>query len=432
MSAAPPARRPGRVAYDSYGEPIFELTDDPELNEQPGFGLLFDIDGVLGRGANVFPQAQEAFKLLCDPDGTELRVPVAFVTNACGNTLSKVERLSRWFNVEIDPEQLIQAPSPLTVFQEYHKKRVLVIGQENVLEIAHELGFLNAVCLDDVRAAYPLLDMVDHANRRRMAKIKPVSRAMEPIETIILLGEPTRWESNLQLLIDLLMTNGKPDHVPTDPPEEHIPVIACNMDLVYMDQAALPRFGHGAFLACLQALYRQFTGRKLQYTSLLGKPSEITFRFAEHTLALMAKRMGYKRTIDRLYFFGDNPDVDILGSNLYNNFLRRFRHFSGGDKFGNDEHVQRVSVSQSRTMPPQADLLPQTARGIDAILVQTGVYSPKAVLQKRKTTYCHRDFQGATDLVLPTFEVANCLEGIQMVLEIQNFHPSKRHVPNEP
>ncbi|KER25583.1 hypothetical protein T265_06986 [Opisthorchis viverrini] len=377
---------------------------------QPGFGLLFDIDGVLGRGANVFPQAQEAFKLLCDPDGTELRVPVAFVTNACGNTLSKVERLSRWFNVEIDPEQLIQAPSPLTVFKEYHKKRVLVIGQENVLEIAHELGFLNAVCLDDVRAAYPLLDMVDHANRRRMLVIAVFFHL-----AIILLGEPTRWESNLQLLIDLLMTNGKPDHVPTDPPEEHIPVIACNMDLVYMDQAALPRFGHGAFLACLQALYRQFTGRKLQYTSLLGKPSEITFRFAEHTLALMAKRMGYKRTIDRLYFFGllnyhvflifnpkhygrfvesaeifsllwfdtlhlhlfflpcpnssDNPDVDILGSNLYNNFLRRFRHFSGGDKFGNDEHVQRVSVSQSRTMPPQADLLPQTARGIDGELL---------------------------------------------------------------
>lgn len=100
------------------------------------------------------------------------------------------------------------------------------------------------------------------------------------------------------------MTNGKPDHTPNTMPEEHIPIVACNMDLVYMDQAVLPRFGHGAFLTCLQALYRQFTGHKLRYTSLLGKPSEITFRYAEHMLTVMSRRMGYTRSIERMYFFG--------------------------------------------------------------------------------------------------------------------------------
>ncbi|KAF5404343.1 Haloacid dehalogenase like hydrolase domain containing 5 [Paragonimus heterotremus] len=430
MSTESTRRQQQRIEYDSYGEPITEPSDDPEEREQPNFGLLFDIDGVLGRGSKPLPNAQEAFKLLCNPEGTELRVPVAFVTNACSYGPAKAERLSKWFNVEIDPDQVIQAPSPLTVFKSYHDKRVLFIGQENTLEIAHELGFMNAVSLDDVKAAYPLLDMVDHANRKRVIKVTPKPRPLDRIEMIILLGEPTRWESHLQLLIDLLMTDGNPDHVPQTIPEEHIPIIACNMDLVYMDQAALPRFGHGAFLACLQALYRQFTAHKLQYTSLLGKPSEITFRFAEHTLALMSKRMGYKRSIDRIYFFGDNPEVDILGSNLYNNFLRRFRHLSGG---GNDEHTQqqRVSVSQSRTVPPEADLLPQTARGIDSILVQTGVYRPDEKLQKRNTSYCHRDFQGATDLVLPTFEVADCLEGIKIVLDMQDFHPSISKEPAE-
>ncbi|CAH8549172.1 unnamed protein product [Dicrocoelium dendriticum] len=427
------SRRAPRIEYDSYGEPIVRPPIGSSELDEPAFGLLFDIDGVLGRGANPFPNAQEAFKLLCDPEGKELRVPVAFVTNACGNGPAKVQRLSEWFNLEIDPDQLIQAPSPLTVFKEYHRKRALFVGQENTLEIAHELGFMNAVSIEDVKAAYPLLDMVDHANRRRLLKVTPVPRALDRIELIVLLGEPTRWETHLQLLVDLLMTNGDPDQVPVSIPEEHIPVIACNMDLVYMDQAVLPRFGHGAFLACLQALYRQFTGQKLKYTSLLGKPSEISLRFAEHTLTLMSKRMGYTRSIDRIYFFGDNPDVDVLGANLYNNFLRRFRHLSGGDKHGNDEHAQhqRVSVAQSRTVPPQADLLPQTARGIDAILVQTGVYSPNVKLQNR-ANYCHRDFQGATDLVLPTFEVKDCLEGIQMVLQLQNFHPSVRADKVEP
>ncbi|VDP58062.1 unnamed protein product [Schistosoma margrebowiei] len=118
------------------------------------------------------------------------------------------------------------------------------------------------------------------------------------ILAIILTGEPARWESSLQLLVDLLMTDGKPDEVPETFPEEHLPIIACNMDLVYMDKAALPRFGHGAFLICLQTLYNQLTGYKLRYTSLLGKPSEITFRFAEHILTLTSKRMGYKRPID--------------------------------------------------------------------------------------------------------------------------------------
>lgn len=58
---------------------------------------------------------------------------------------------------------------------------------------------------------------------------------------IILIGEPVRWESCLQLLIDLMITNGKPDHNPEDYPSQHLPVLACNMDLVFMAEACMPR-----------------------------------------------------------------------------------------------------------------------------------------------------------------------------------------------
>ncbi|KAA0188035.1 Cat eye syndrome critical region protein 5 [Fasciolopsis buskii] len=461
------SRQQGLVGYDSYGEPIFRPSDDPEVREQllmfdsnsipdqifshlvklpilklqPNFGLLFDIDGVLGRGAVPLPQAQEAFRLLCDPDCKELRVPVAFVTNACVDGAAKSKMLSSWFKVPIYADQVIQAPSPLTAYKEFHKKRVLFIGQDNTLDVAHSLGFVNAVTIDDVKAAYPLLDMVDHENRKslvsctllfknfRHAFLSTELSAPYPthilwhILVIIMLGEPRRWETHLQLLIDLLMTNGKPDHTPNTMPEEHIPIVACNMDLVYMDQAVLPRFGHGAFLTCLQALYRQFTGHKLRYTSLLGKPSEITFRYAEHMLTVMSRRMGYTRSIERMYFFGDNPDVDILGANLYNNFIRRYRHVSGGS--GDYAQEQRVSVADSRMFPSTAEILPQTARSIDAVLVQTGVYKPDARIRQRPS-YCHRDFQGATDLILPTFEVQDCFEGIQMILAQHNFYPNIR------
>lgn len=71
-----------------------------------------------------------------------------------------------------------------------------------------------------------------------------------------MLGEPKRWESSLQLLIDLLKTDGLPTRPPTCVPEQHMPIIACNMDLQFMDRACMPRYGHGAFLVCLEALYK--------------------------------------------------------------------------------------------------------------------------------------------------------------------------------
>ena len=75
---------------------------------------------------------------------------------------------------------------------------------------------------------------------------------------IVLLGEPINWESALQVITDLLLTDGNPAIVPDDQPtnRDHIPVIACNRDLVFKAAADLPRFGHGAFLTCLEALYK--------------------------------------------------------------------------------------------------------------------------------------------------------------------------------
>lgn len=47
------------------------------------------------------PQAAEAFKLLCDPDKKELRVPVALVTNGSGDAATKVQMVSKWFGINV-------------------------------------------------------------------------------------------------------------------------------------------------------------------------------------------------------------------------------------------------------------------------------------------------------------------------------------------
>jgi ribonucleotide monophosphatase NagD (HAD superfamily) len=75
---------------------------------------------------------------------------------------------------------------------------------------------------------------------------------------IVLLGEPVQWERSLQVITDLLLTDGNPGVIPNDSKadRDHIPIIACNRDLVFKAAADLPRFGHGAFLTCLEALYK--------------------------------------------------------------------------------------------------------------------------------------------------------------------------------
>jgi ribonucleotide monophosphatase NagD (HAD superfamily) len=69
------------------------------------------------------------------------------------------------------------------------------------------------------------------------------------------LGEPINWEGALQILIDLLMTRGDPRNSFDGFQNPHLPIIACNKDLTFKGAATLPRFGHGAFLKCLESLY---------------------------------------------------------------------------------------------------------------------------------------------------------------------------------
>lgn len=58
---------------------------------------------------------------------------------------------------------------------------------------------------------------------------------------VILFGEPIRWETNLQLIVDVLLTNGNPDNNWSSVRYPHIPVLACNMDLLWMAEAKNPR-----------------------------------------------------------------------------------------------------------------------------------------------------------------------------------------------
>uniref|UniRef100_A0A8C5IL03 HDHD5 hydrolase n=1 Tax=Junco hyemalis TaxID=40217 RepID=A0A8C5IL03_JUNHY len=59
--------------------------------------------------------------------------------------------------------------------------------------------------------------------------------------SVVLFGEPVRWETSLQLIIDVLLTSGYPGNRYGQESYPHIPVLACNMDLMWVAEAQSPR-----------------------------------------------------------------------------------------------------------------------------------------------------------------------------------------------
>uniref|UniRef100_H2T0E1 Haloacid dehalogenase-like hydrolase domain-containing 5 n=1 Tax=Takifugu rubripes TaxID=31033 RepID=H2T0E1_TAKRU len=399
---------------------------------QPRFGLLFDIDGVLVRGRLPIPAARKAFEKLVDSQG-QFVVPVVFVTNA-GNCLrqTKADQLSHILGVPITQDQVIMSHSPLRMFKRLHDKCVLVSGQGPVLEIAKNLGFNNVVSIDILRESFPLLDMVDH-NRRPKLPSNPVGK-LPNVEAVILFGEPVRWETNLQLIIDILLTNGNLGSAYNPQNMPHLPLLACNMDLMWMAEAQSPRFGHGTFLVCLENIYKKITGEELKYEALMGKPSELTYHFAEYLIRTQAVQRQWKIPITSLYAIGDNLMTDIYGANLYNRYLEdrisRKNPKAIATMLAATGSTTSLSQEEEIDILVESELALPSATSCKSVLVCTGVYSPDAEVPpdasqciKETVFHGHRDFRFDPGLVEPNHIVQNVDEAVDLIFEWEKFVP---------
>ncbi|XP_043083819.1 haloacid dehalogenase-like hydrolase domain-containing 5 isoform X2 [Puntigrus tetrazona] len=405
--------------------------------ERSLFGLLFDIDGVLVRGRTPIPAAKQCFRNLVDGDG-KYRVPVVFVTNA-GNSLreTKAEQLSHLLEVEVSPDQVVLSHSPLRVFTQFHDLCVLVSGQGPVVEVAHNVGFKNVVTIDMLREAHPLLDVVDH-NRRPKDPV-PQSKELPPIDAVVLFGEPIRWETNLQLITDVLLTNGRPGTAVTSLHYPHIPVLACNMDLLWMAEAKNPRFGHGMFLVCLESIYKKITGCELKYEALIGKPSVVTYNYAELLIRKQAEKLGWTRPVERLYAIGDNPMADIYGANLYNRYLKAMHRTraqaqaqggSSGQVPGDLPCEASDDAKGSGRVMVGGSFDHRLPEGCSSILVCTGVYNreqqdlpsdPEQTVTEQQIFHGHRDFRFDPSLTQPSFVVHDVRDGVELVFQLEGW-----------
>ena len=250
----------------------------------------------------MLPKTKYCIKIITDSNGN-FKVPTLFLTNA-GNELrsSKSAKLSQILGIKVYNDQLVMSHSPLRLMNTFHIKRCLISGQGPIVEIANNLGFKSVITMDDLRHYYPHLDVVDHKRRTFMPCV--LGRYFPPIDAIILFGESIRWETNLQLMIDVIMCNGKLDQPPKKFPKQNLPILACNADMVWMAEAPMPRFGHGTFLHCLEQIYQKLSGNELKYECVVGKPSEITYFYAENMLRKHADSIGIKNQIKRIYAIG--------------------------------------------------------------------------------------------------------------------------------
>lgn len=388
-------------------------------NSQPNFGIMFDIDGVIVRGKRVLPSAPAAFQRLVDRDTQKFKVPAVFVTNA-GNSVrqEKADKLSEWLNIPIAEDQVIMAHSPLKMFTEYHDKHVLVTGQGPIEFIARSIGFKHVTTMEQLRHAFPSLDSVDH--KRRRAAPCAFEKYYPRIEAIILFGEPVRWETSLQLLIDVLLTEGQPSSAPETAFGAQLPILACNMDLQWMAEAVMPRFGHGAFLLCLENLYKKVTSRELVYTALIGKPSEITYRHSEHVLQRQAQKLGLRKPVRSIYCIGDNICTDIFGANLYNKYLHTRQRDAAILSQANVQNVGQNSRSIDNLIGAIGEL--NGATSCYSVLVETGVFSRVAGTHV-SLDHSPRDFLPVEKSYQePSFSTENVLDAVNLIFNREGYN----------
>lgn len=58
------------------------------------------------------------------------------------------------------------------------------------------------------------------------------------------------------------------------------------------------------FLLCLESIYKKITGYDLQYDALIGKPSVVTYNYAELLIRQQAEKLGWTEPVQRLYAIG--------------------------------------------------------------------------------------------------------------------------------
>ncbi|KAL7109834.1 hypothetical protein ACP275_06G200400 [Erythranthe tilingii] len=297
------------------------------------FGIAFDIDGVILRGANPIGNSSRALRRLYDDSGA-LKIPFLFLTNGGGiPEARRAVELSNILEVNILPSQVVQGHSPFrNLLKRYENEFIVATGKGEPAVVMSEYGFKKVVSLDEYATHFNNIDPVAQYKRWSTKQELNCTRNSEKtvsnhidysqkVKAAFVVSDPVDWGRDIQVLCDILTSGGVPGEENWHQPRLYFAAD----DLQY--QAAFPseRLGMGAFRIALESVFNRIHEKPLEYTSF-GKPNPFVFKNAETILKhlLQDSFLGNVRTenaddsslpsFKTLYMIGDNPFVDVKGS----------------------------------------------------------------------------------------------------------------------
>ncbi|CAM6124602.1 unnamed protein product [Calypogeia fissa] len=342
----------------------------------PGFGIAFDIDGVLLRGGKPIGGAPRALQQLYEnpPGSAQLRVPYVFLTNGGGVTeATKAIELSHQLGVPVSPDQVLLGHSPFKqLVGRFGHKRILAVGKGEPDVVMKSYGFQQVVHMDSY--------VNEFANIDPLARYKPWLQPpsaeddmniprndSEEVAAVFVVSDPVDWGRDLQVICDVLRSGGHPTRGTRG---IQTPIYLASDDLVYQSLFPVPRFGMGAFRIALESLYNKLPVDPLIYTTF-GKPQTDVYRHAEqvlqqlqesmvHTPHALAKELMHGLSfpppanidppklapLKTIYMIGDNPATDIKGAKLagesWFSILTRTGVFQDNSEISADKVVEDV------------------------------------------------------------------------------------------
>lgn len=256
----------------------------------------------------------------------EAQVPFTFMTNGGGITeVAKAKEMADFLgDPSIDASRMLLSHTPMRALAERFKnRRVIVVGDKDTPAVAASYGFdvQGGFAVTPLQLAAGTPDIYPRAEKVAMHSLKglqPVNAnapGAPPIDAVLLFFDPVDWAVELQVLADVLaggtpLGSGSGDG---GGGRQAVEVYVSNPDFLWQAGYSAPRYGMGAFVHCLDALWQRKSGGIPLRLHLYGKPQKSQFEAARQMLE--GSLHAGPSQVKRIYMMGDNPAVDVRGAN---------------------------------------------------------------------------------------------------------------------
>lgn len=202
-------------------------------------------------------------------------------------------------------------------------KTVLVVGGEGekCRLVAEGYGFRDVVTPGDIIKdnEHTTPFRVLTADEHRDSRVRNFGE--HPIDAILVFADSRDWAGDQQIILDLLLSEHGRLGTRSATGDQGPPLFFSHDDMVWATRHDLTRLGMGALRASTAAMYAGLTGGKaMPGVTSFGKPQQETFAFAKRLLTQWRHEAHGLHTPppSTVYFVGDTPESDILGTNDFN------------------------------------------------------------------------------------------------------------------